>query len=274
LALLASPPVSDPNPKQTDDCADKAEAQKYNYASLAQAIRSANATVYSAYIGFVQTCIGIIGALLVTATLIASAGATFAALGAARGTIDAASATRDSVDLARREFSITHRPILRVRNVVIRPPSEGEPIEIEAEIVNIGNNYAIANFVQYRIEKRDGSGNVVRHGGATNETTAPDGQPRIVMYPIQIGQSHEVRLKTDLRWKSNEFADIKEWVITGRVTYRDTYVGASADLAARENFKSTVRRTAFERFYQRRTTSGYLRFAKSEKPDTEREYED
>lgn len=83
-AILAAPPVNDPNPKQTEECADKAATQKYNYSSLEQSVRSTNAAESSAYFSYLQTRIGIIGALLVTLSLIFTGWAAYAAAVAAR----------------------------------------------------------------------------------------------------------------------------------------------------------------------------------------------
>lgn len=97
-ALNAAPRISDPNPKQTNECADKTTAQKYNHATLAQGIRTANAAVYSAYIVYLQTCIGIIGALLVVASLAFSAAAAWAGVYAARAAGKAALAAEAAIN--------------------------------------------------------------------------------------------------------------------------------------------------------------------------------
>lgn len=274
LALIATPPAPDPTPNQTDDCKDKEKAQRYNYASLAQSIRSANAALYAAYIAYLQTCIGIAGAILVTATLIASGLATWAARNAAIGTIDAAQATRDSVNLTRRQMALIHRPKLRVRNVVMWPTAEGDFIAIEAEIANVGDNSGTATHIQCRLEQRSPSGHVLMHGGAVSELTDNEGQTRPVIYPVRAGASIVVKLQTNLRWDSNLFAQASAWVIVGTVMYDDAYVGDVYDFKAMEAFRSTERRTSFERFFRRRTTSGFWRFSRASEPDPEREYED
>lgn len=278
--LLAAKPVSDPNPKQTEDCADKAAAQKYNYASIEQAVRAAQAASYSAYIGYVQTCIGIIGALLVTATLIASAGATFAAVAAARGTIDAAQATRDSVDLARQEFSLTHRPRLRVRKVLIPPLVEGEPIAIQAEIVNVGNTTAILRLVAFRVETRPRTlGAAARWAesdniGAASTRHNKDGKPVILMCFIRPGGTYVQRLTTNLRYRREAGCPPELMIVRGDIAYDDTFLGSPFDVRARMDFKPTERKTAFERFFARHERSGVIWFAKAKEPDPEFEYED
>ena len=247
-ALLAAKPEPDPTPKQTEDCADKAEAQKYNYASLAQAIRSANATVYAAYIGYVQTCIGIIGALLVTATLIASAGATFAAYNAARGTIDAAIATRDSVRLALRTFAITHRPRLRVRKVYAACV-DGEEIKINAEIANVGDMGATLQSASMilQVGTKDSTSQTIIHDAASTRGT---------IYYIEGGGHLLLSLQMHLRYGSDKNVRWDIMSVHGEVIYRDHFAGDEFDIEEKMNFKSTPRKTAFERFQHTRDPNG------------------
>lgn len=186
----------------------------------------------------------------------------------------AAIAALQTLNLTRREFNLLHRPRIRVRNVVIYPTAEGEPINAEAEIANVGDNGAIVFHILYRLEKRTPSGHVMMHGGAISEHIGDDGVSRPVLYPIGAGASILVRLETDLRWDAHLFARLSEWVVVGRVEYRDTYAGDPFDIIARQAHESIERRTAFERPFRRQTASGFVRFARAENPDPEREYED
>lgn len=284
LALLAAPPGPDPTPKQTDDCRDKAQAQKYNYASLTHSVHAANAAVYSAYIAYLQTCIGIIGAILVTATLIASAGATWAAHNAARGTIEAARATRDSVDLSRRAFVLLHRPKLRVRNVRIPKLVDGERITVEGEIANVGDTDATIFLivVAVRIPKDRAAlrhGHLL-HGGPEPPYVGAASRPadgcRPVVEHLRKGGHTKFELTTDLVHRANEARYMVErMVIRGRVAYRDVFVGDTYDIEGRQRFQSTERVTAFERWFTGDVQNGTpYRFVRADEPDPEREYED
>lgn len=277
LALLARKPEPDPTPKQTEDCADKAATQKYNYRSLAQSARSADAAVYSAYIGYLQTSIGIIGALLVTATLIASAGATFAALGAARGTIEAARATRDSVDLARRSFAHTHRPRLRVRRIVVPRLVEGEAVTVEGQIANVGDTDAVLRVkaVVVRVGRNRASVLYDQPEPPFTGTAAdpPEGSASIEF--IRAGAHTNFTLTTNLIYRNEPRFYVEGMVIGGKVLYSDVYPGKPYDLPAKQDFKSTDRLTAFERVFVGKVGGGPpYRFVRREKPDPEREYED
>jgi hypothetical protein len=280
LALLAAPPVPDPTPKQTDDCRDKEAVQKYNHASLMQSVRSANAAVYSAYVVYLQTCIGIIGAILVVATLTASVIATWAARNAARGTIDAAKATRDAVELSQRQFVLTHRPKLRVRKVRILRPENGRPASVALEVANVGDTEAIITGVKCQIFAKAELKNFYFPGGsASTRSIGPDGTPRIAVFPgVEAGNHTTIELKTDMTWEESMMGILPEIVVRGEVRYRDTFPGADVEKLLRymegRRFESTDRETSFERFYSGRAQQGVLRFVRTKEPDPEYEYED
>lgn len=268
LALNAAPRVSDPNPKETEDCRDKEAAQKYNHASLVQSIRASNAALYSAYIVYLQTCIGIVGAILVVLTLLASAGGAWAAAVAARGTINAARSTKDSVDLARHQISLSHRPKIRVRKVRMHPTTKGKPIVIEAEIVNVGDGNADVFFIDYRVvrEKIDGaagSGALHLSGGELRR-----------VYMMAPGTSCVTAIPTDLMWRDNFEGAPHGFTVSGQVSYRDTFIGKPDDHTGMSAFRAVERRTSFHRFYKVREADGGVRFAVTEKSDPECEYED
>lgn len=266
LSLLRTPPAADPNPKQTEECADKASAQKKNHSDLEQSIRAANAAEYAAYFTYLQTCIAIIGTLLVTATLAASAGATFAALGAARGTIDAATATRDSVRLSLRAFAIAHRPRLRVRKV-FATCVDGEPIKISAEVANIGDMGAAVDSVSVILQvgtKGSGSQPVVHDAASTRGT----------IYFIEGGRSLLLNLNMQLQYGSIPEVRWDIMNVHGEVIYRDIFMGDEFDIESKMHFKSTRRKTAFERVQHSKDEIGRMRFVIARNPDPDYDYED
>ncbi len=278
IAILGAPVADDPFPKLTEECADKVAAQKNNHATLQQSIRSANAAESSAFLTYLQTCIGIIGAILVTASLFLSANATIAASKAAKGAIDAAVAARESTELSRRDFSMTHRPRLRVRKVLVPALIPSEPIEVQVEIANIGNTNTAVRQAAINVQV----------GRAPRGSFPPD-QPepeyfgagssshgdRIVIYPISAGGHLVMKIKTSLLYVAESRFDPKHMVVRGSIHYSDSYVGNKYDIRARQEFESVDRKTEFERFCTRRDhPSGIVRFAKAEKPDPDYEYED
>ena len=277
-ALLAAPPVPDPTPAQIDSCKDKETAQRYNYVSIEQAIRSANAAVYAAYIAHLQTCIGIIGAMLVTATLTASAIATWAAHSAARGTIDAAKATRDSVELSLRSFGLMHRPRLRVRNVTIPKLVDGELITIEGEIANVGDTNAFIHVKAVSVHVRRDTVAVLYDGSESphigTATIPADGKARVEWAPA--GGHSKFSMQTDLIYRNQPRFYVEQMVVRGVITYSDTYPGDPTDLLlSGKRFRSMDRKTAFQRVFLGEPGDGPpYRFVAGEKPDLEREYED
>lgn len=280
LSRSAAPHPVDPNPQQTEQCADKEAVQKNNHAGLEQSIRSTNAAESSAYLSFLQTRIGIIGAILVFASLFLTAAAAIAASLAARGAVEAAEAARDATELSRQEFSLTHRPRLRVRKVIIPSPVVGEPIAIQAEIANVGNTKAILRFAEFRIETRPlGLGNTTRWSdvetiGAASTRHGSDGKPRELMGFISVGGTLVLKLTTSLPYRDHLGRRAELMAIRGDLSYDDTFLGPAYDFDARANFKATTRKTAFERLFNRRDKSGVLWFTKAKEPDTEFEYED
>ena len=95
--VVAAKGEDDPTPRRSEECADRAAALMHNHASLQQAARAADAAAYSAYIGYLQTCIGIIGVLLLIATLMVAVGALVAAFGSARRALEETKTPRDTV---------------------------------------------------------------------------------------------------------------------------------------------------------------------------------
>lgn len=96
LAVLARPEEFAGNPRQMDECADKAAVQKKNYADLAQSMRSANAAEEAAWFTYLQARISIVGAALLILTLGATAWAAWAAAVAARIADDSVAVTADT----------------------------------------------------------------------------------------------------------------------------------------------------------------------------------
>lgn len=281
-AALTARPESLPgaSPYKIDDCEDKAVAQRKGYRDLDQAMRSANAAEDAAWLSLLQARASVIGAAFLVLTLFATAWAAWAAADAAKIAGRAAAAAQVSADISQREFSLTHRPRLRVRKVLIPTLTEGEPIRIQAEIANVGNTTAILRFVAFRIETRPRTlGAAARwtesdNIGAASTRHDKDGKPVILMCFIRAGGTHVQRLTTNLRYRRESGCPPELMIVRGDIAYDDTFLGSSFDLKGRMDFKPTERKTAFERFFVRHERSGVIWFAKAKEPDPEFEYED
>lgn len=280
-ALLARPEAQPgASPYKIDDCEDKAVAQRKGYRDLDQATRSANAAEDAAWLSLLQARASVIGAAFLVLTLFATAWAAWAAADAAEIAGRAAAAAQVSADISQREFSLTHRPRLRVRKVLIPPLVEGEPIAIQAEIVNVGNTTAILRAAEFRVETRPRTlGAAARWAesdniGAGSTRYNKEGHLVILYCPIRAGGAYVQRLTTNLPYRREAGCPPELMIVRGDLVYDDTFLGSPFDVRGKMDFMPTERKTAFERFFQTQDRSGVSRFAKAKEPDSEFEYED
>jgi len=171
-----------------------------------------------------------------------------------RATKRQAELTQASIDLGNREFISTHRPKLRVRNVIVRQIRVGVPFHVQYQISNIGNTNATLIFAEARIEVPAPSQSMFQ-----DEDAPPPGQhldARAWQGSSLIPPGGRVIRGFDMNLAYSPRYAREEIVIRGEVRYRD---GSGIE-----------RVTMFERF----NPDGGTRFRRGHAEDPDAEYED
>jgi len=243
----------------------------HNEADLCEQRRQAKAAEDNVWWLEFQTYLGMFGATLVICSLVLSGWAAVAAARAAEASARSVGIAREEADIARNQFSLTHRPRLRVRKVIVPQMTEGEGIAIEAEIANVGDTKAILKHASYAIEiPRDKArlhSPEPEHLGAASSDK---------LHFIEAGGHLILRLKTSLVYRDEKrFQPEHIIAVRGELLYSNVFPGNPFDIEAKARFEPTVRKTAFERFFHDRSTRTKIsRFRKCDPVDPEYEYED